>query len=196
MASISNGKVQTGRRSEYVPGTRYVEGVVLLDSRLRVLGFDPGAAIILRASVAHGAAAEWVSEVPQEILGVLQNGHLSEPMSRKFRIQIDANTYVCRIHVAHSCAGGTPGHVTVLHLARELRMDDALTLISAEYRLTGREQQVLRGVLTGLTSKEVAEQMCISPNTVKAFLRLVMGKMGVSSRTGMVAKLFPPNGNG
>ena len=91
---------------------------------------------------------------------------------------------------------GPSGHVTVLHLARELSLDDSLTLISAEYRLTVREQQALRLVLTGLTSKEVAEQMCISPNTVKAFLRLVMGKMGVSSRTGIVAKLFHSNGNG
>ena len=196
MASISNGRLQNGKRAEYMPVARYVEGVILLDSRLRVLAFDGGAATILRSSMAHDAASEWIPEVPQEILDVLQNGQMSEPLSRKFRIQIDTNTYICRIHVAHSCMDGPTGHVTVLHLARELSLDDSLTLISAEYRLTVREQQALRLVLTGLTSKEVAEQMCISPNTVKAFLRLVMGKMGVSSRTGIVAKLFHSNGNG
>ena len=91
---------------------------------------------------------------------------------------------------------GIPGCVTVLHLARDLSMADALSQISTEYRLTVREQQALEGVLLGLTSKEVAERMSISPNTVKAFLRMVMGKMGVTSRTGLVAKLFEPNGHG
>ena len=48
--------------------------------------------------------------------------------------------------------------------------------------------------MLGLTSKEVAIRMNISPNTVKAFLRLVMGKMGVTTRAGIVAKLLEPDG--
>lgn len=196
MASISSGKLQIEASRDLAPVAHCVEGVVLLDSRLKVLAFDRGAAAILGASRAHTSETEWVPEVPLEILDILQNGHRSEPLSRKFRLQIEANTYICRIHTARGCVEGPSGHVTVLHLAHELSMDEALTLISAEYRLTVREQQALSGVLRGLTSKEVAQQMRISPNTVKAFLRLVMGKMGVSSRTGIVAKLFDSNGNG
>jgi DNA-binding CsgD family transcriptional regulator len=103
---------------------------------------------------------------------------------------------MCNIHDAQSQVEGIPGRVIVLHLARDLSMADALSQIRTEYRLTVREQQALEGVLLGLTSKEVAERMSISPNTVKAFLRMVMGKMGVTSRTGLVAKLFEPNGRG
>jgi len=32
--------------------------------------------------------------------------------------------------------------------------------------------------------------MSISPNTVKAFLRLIMVKMGVTSRSGVVGKIL------
>jgi DNA-binding CsgD family transcriptional regulator len=32
--------------------------------------------------------------------------------------------------------------------------------------------------------------MAISPNTVKAFLRLIMIKMGVTTRAGIVAKIL------
>ncbi len=32
--------------------------------------------------------------------------------------------------------------------------------------------------------------MSISPNTVKAFLRLIMFKMGVTSRSGVVGKIL------
>jgi DNA-binding CsgD family transcriptional regulator len=47
-------------------------------------------------------------------------------------------------------------------------------------------------LLQGLTSKEIAQRMGISPNTVKAFLRLVMVKMGVSTRSGIVGKIVGP----
>ena len=55
---------------------------------------------------------------------------------------------------------------------------------------TEREQEALRGIAMGLTNKELAQRMNIAPNTVKTFLRLVMVKMGVARRTGVVAKLL------
>jgi DNA-binding CsgD family transcriptional regulator len=38
--------------------------------------------------------------------------------------------------------------------------------------------------------------MGISPNTVKAFLRLVMVKMGVSTRSGIVGRFVASNAGG
>jgi DNA-binding CsgD family transcriptional regulator len=60
--------------------------------------------------------------------------------------------------------------------------------VSRKYRFTSREHQVLRFLLEGLTSKQIADRMNISPNTVKGFLRLIMVKMGVSTRSGIVGK--------
>jgi len=55
---------------------------------------------------------------------------------------------------------------------------------------TRREQEVLEYLLQGLTSKAIANRMNISPNTVKAFLRMIMIKTGVSSRAAMVGKII------
>jgi len=44
----------------------------------------------------------------------------------------------------------------------------------------------------GFTSKEIAQRMNISPNTVKAFIRLVMVKMGASTRSGIVGMIVCP----
>jgi len=41
----------------------------------------------------------------------------------------------------------------------------------------------------GLTSKEIAVKMNISPNTVKAFLRFIMLKLGVTTRSGILGKI-------
>jgi DNA-binding CsgD family transcriptional regulator len=64
--------------------------------------------------------------------------------------------------------------------------------VSSQFGLTRREQETIQLLLQGLTSKEIAERMGISPNTVKAFLRLVMVKMGVSTRSGIVGKIVGP----
>src|SRR3954454_16730789 len=61
--------------------------------------------------------------------------------------------------------------------------------ISARYNLTAREREMTGHLLHGLTSKEIAQQMSISPNTVKAFMRLVMTKMGVTTRAGIVGRM-------
>lgn len=61
--------------------------------------------------------------------------------------------------------------------------------IAKHFRLTAREQEIITCLLEGLTSKEIVQRMDISPSTVKAFIRLVMVKMGVSTRSGIIGKI-------
>ena len=65
----------------------------------------------------------------------------------------------------------------------------ALADISAQFGLTQREGETVEFLLQGLTSKEIGTRMNISANTVKAFLRLVMVKMKVSTRSGIAGKI-------
>jgi DNA-binding CsgD family transcriptional regulator len=67
--------------------------------------------------------------------------------------------------------------------------NSALTEISEQFDLTQRERETVEFLLQGFTSKEIATRMKISPNTVKAFLRLVMVKMKVSTRSGIAGKI-------
>ena len=60
--------------------------------------------------------------------------------------------------------------------------------VAFHFRLTQREQETRKYVMQGLTNKEIANQMGISPNTVKAFLKLIMTKMGVPTRSAIVGK--------
>jgi len=65
-----------------------------------------------------------------------------------------------------------------------------LSHISEQFNLTRRERGALEYLMQGLSSKEIATRMDVSPNTVKAFLRLIMIKMGVSSRSAIVGKII------
>jgi DNA-binding NarL/FixJ family response regulator len=49
--------------------------------------------------------------------------------------------------------------------------------------LTPQERQVARFVGEGLSNKEVAAQLFLSPRTIDAHLRSVFGKLGITSRT-------------
>jgi DNA-binding CsgD family transcriptional regulator len=62
--------------------------------------------------------------------------------------------------------------------------------VANRYSLTGRESELLGHLMYGLTNKEIGERMSISPNTVKAFLKLMMTKMGVATRAAVVGRAF------
>jgi DNA-binding NarL/FixJ family response regulator len=60
----------------------------------------------------------------------------------------------------------------------------------AEHHLTPREQETVRLLANGFTNKEIAARMGVSVNTVKAFLRSVMLKLGVTTRAGIIGRLL------
>jgi DNA-binding CsgD family transcriptional regulator len=57
--------------------------------------------------------------------------------------------------------------------------------------LTVRETQIVELVMKGGTNAEIGAKLFISPSTVEYHLRNMFQKLGVSSRTKLVAALRP-----
>ena len=163
------------------------EGLVVMDLSLKPLAFDQGATGILKAS--NGRCENGIS-LPAEILDTLRRLTTAELSSFKGHFRLGTSHYACRSYLIQPKQGAFIPPLVALHLHRDSSVSDAITGVAHLYSLTVREQEALSKITMGLTSKEVAEQMKISPNTVKAFLRSIMLKMGVTTRAGLVGRVL------
>jgi two-component system NarL family response regulator len=76
-----------------------------------------------------------------------------------------------------------------LSITRDLVMEFAK--ISKSYRahlLTSRQVEVLKLISEGVSSREIGEQLFISPSTVKREIRHIFNKLGVSDRSHAVSQ--------
>lgn len=88
------------------------------------------------------------------------------------------------------------GHITALLFERVHRKEvDYLLAAGALFHLSPRQRETVWGVMQGLTTKEIAAQMRVSPHTVKQFIRQSMEKLGVTTRAGIVGRIVSTDVN-
>lgn len=169
-----------------------VEGIILLDLSLRSIAADSGGRTILGELRQSDAAECPLPGLPPEIEKPLREVATPELNTATLRISTDASHYTCEVFLMQP-QNGLAEPLVALYIKREQSVVEAVRRASSLYGLTEREEETLLGIASGLTSRQIAAKMKISPNTVNAFLRLIMLKMGVTTRAGVVGKLV--NGN-
>ena len=96
--------------------------------------------------------------------------------------------YVCWVSALESFSGRVQNKSIVV-LTRSSRAIEDLRSTCEQYKLTPREREAVLLLRKGLTSKEIARRMEISAHTVKALLHLIMLKLGVTTRSGIVGRM-------
>jgi DNA-binding CsgD family transcriptional regulator len=169
---------------------RSVVGFLLLDSSLRPVAFNAEAIRVLSYpnQLANVRPADvFLAERIRESL-LNREPSRESPLVKEFRS--GRRRYVCRaFSVDSDTRGASLASIAVL-LERAPVGLLPLSPVSEQFKLTRRERDALEHLLQGLSNKEIANRMGVSPNTVKAFLRLIMLKMEVSSRAAIVAKIM------
>jgi DNA-binding CsgD family transcriptional regulator len=176
------------------PAGRAEAGFLLLDPSLRLVFANEEVVQIL--SYQNGQAKEHRDGLTDEFLRrkiypMLRTDGPSSEFRSLVEFQSGRRRYLCRIF----CVTPRPRHGTQqvgVALLFERASSPAFDTekIRKAYHLTEREEEVLQHLVRGLATKEIASRMQVSPNTVKAFLRMLMIKMGFRSRAAVMSKVM------
>lgn len=166
-------------------------GLLIVDTALKMVASNPEA-IQMLAFPDHPETIRhldvWVSN---RIRIRLLDGQSDGSPRFLSEVQSGKRTYMCRSFSLSTEANGRSlsRPVLVIILERKTNHGSSVVELCGRFGLTAREQETVQLLLQGLTSKEIGLRMGISPNTVKAFIRLVMVKMKVSTRSGIIGKI-------
>lgn len=176
-----NVSPQSARESGVLPTST---GLVLVDANFTLLHADASAIRILTYPD-HPRTSEGL----QARLNALCNaGGTTQHFTSGTR------TYTCRAIPLQSMQ--QPGDITALLFERVHRKEvDYLLAAGAMFNLSPRQRETVWGVMQGLTTKEIAAQMGVSPHTVKQFIRQSMEKLGVTTRSGIVGRIVSTDVN-
>jgi len=159
-------------------------GLVLMDLSLEPIGLDRGGAAILNSGGQQPLC------LPKEILYEIGKRKPKDLVPLKTHLSVGEKEYTCGAYLLEACNGSETKPMVALRFQRVASASQAVKELGATYRLTDREQEVLRGVSSGLGNKQLAERMNLSPNTVKIFVHTIMIKMRVKTRAAIVAMIL------
>ena len=173
-------------RSPTHPSMEVESGLILLNSSCTVITVDRGAAAIL--NYYRDRSWEPAYTIDASIMEAVQR--LSDPGCVEHVLRIDFDEFICRTYLLESQDTSVTQPLVALLLERHLKARDVIDQVGAQYHLTQREQQALRGLSLGLSTRALAATMNIKPSTLRAFLRLIKIKMGVRTRAEIMVKII------
>jgi DNA-binding CsgD family transcriptional regulator len=187
---VSGGETNKSLPMKKPTPPRSMAGFLLTDSLLSPISFNAEAVQILSFPEKVPDSTRLPAWLTEKIRSALMSRRPSgeSPFVAEFRS--GRRRYFCRTFFVNSGAQEPSQPSIALLLERGPSGLVPLSQISEQFNLTQREGEVLEYLLQGMSSKVIANRMNLSPNTVKAFLRLIMIKTGVSSRAAIVGKMI------
>jgi DNA-binding CsgD family transcriptional regulator len=181
------------RRVGKVTAAFTMPGFLLLNEGLQPIAFNSEAVQILAFPTKPERIQQKTAFLENKIRCSLLDKRNDSQLEFVKEYRSGARQYSCRaFHI--DCKGQEVALcTTAVLLERHYSSVAELSELLRQFDLTPRELEAVTLLVEGLTSKEIANRMNISPNTVKAFLRLVMLKMDVSTRSGIVGKIVGPH---
>lgn len=94
---------------------------------------------------------------------------------------VEAKELIAAVHTVRR--GGSVLHAAVTRAVLDRFVQGEPSTDDQVHPLTGREMEVLRLAARGLSNKQIAGSLDLSPRTVQTHLANLFGKLGVASRT-------------
>ncbi len=168
-------------------------GIVLLDSSLNLIAASREAVRILVFPRDLQPITNIAAVVRDKIFSLLALPQTpGSPPAFVAEFRSGNRRYGCAAYTLEAGISRSSSPAMVLLLQRLEQTSVDIRHMAAQFHLTPRELETVEHLVRGLTTKEIAERMNVSPSTVNAFLRLVMVKVGVSNRSAVVHRILRP----
>ncbi len=92
--------------------------------------------------------------------------------------------------VLHASVLGGAERGPIAVIVEPAKSSDIAPIVVEAYGLTPRERDVVRSIATGSSTPQIAAELFLSAHTVRDHIKSVFDKIGVTSRSELVAKLF------
>ena len=83
-----------------------------------------------------------------------------------------------------------PTPVDIVTMPMEEKVLKILSFLAPDEMLATREREILELILQNKKRKEIADELCLSENTIKTYTRTLYGQLGVNSREELYALLI------
>ena len=163
-------------------------GMLVVDDDLRILSITANAERWLQ-ELTDGWTG--LPDAVRSVVGYvrqLHDGNTPEDRIPRARVRGSSGRwlaiYASRVHETGSESANT------VVIIQEAKPSEIAPLIVHAYGLSPREAHVTSLVLQGLSTKEIAAELTLSPYTVQDHLKVIFEKVGVRSRRELVAGIF------
>jgi len=173
---------------------RVTSGVVILDTSGQILYINEEAQSIL--STLNFNLKDTDSQDPDSlnraIVEIFKSslGSLSTPMSKCVYCPDSDSAYALRALPLHKPELQDKCILVLIEGVTIHRKFD-MKVVQKQFGLTRREAEVTFCLTKGLTNKEIANALSLSPETVHDYVKQVMKKLDTSTRAGVVGKVLP-----
>jgi DNA-binding CsgD family transcriptional regulator len=195
VADISRILAEGFRRSALLAGGTVDEtpdgpGLVILDDRDRTVSVTPVASRWLAELVEIGGPRG--DRLPAPVYGVAARARGTSSEATEGRLQARARAFTRNgrwlLLYGAQLDGAAEGLTAVI--VEPARPAEVELLVMHAYRLSEREREITHLVLRGLSTKEIARELSLSPLTVQHYLKAIFEKCGVRSRRELMASVF------
>ena len=173
---------------------RIVSGVVILDSAGEILYLNEEARSILATFIPDEIADDQDPEtLHKAIIQSLKKhlGSLSAPGSTCIQCTESNATYALRTLPLDSPQNEGEPCVMVLIEGITVQRKFDINQVQKQFGLTKRETEVTYCLTKGLTNKEIANALSLSPETIHDYVKQIMKKLNTTTRAGIVGKVLP-----
>lgn len=172
--------------AERASGDDHPPGVIVLDDRGQLQSISPD-------------AQHWIAEIAEEppprlahearvVQAVAARASHAKAAGIPARARAQTRSGQWLLLYGTTLAGEYDGRVAVI--VQPAGPNDIAPLVAQAYGLSARERDVARLCFRGLTTKEIAAILHISPYTVQDHLKSIFDKTGTRSRAELVGQVF------